>query len=388
MTGWRDGMVVLCAANGYDQPGTADWQLAAHLSRLVPVLYADPPASPLGHRKPAPGARLRLERPHLARLAGAAPPFPTRRGMTGITSVIIGRELRHAARQLGGNVTAVISAWPLFPVWRIFPGAVSAYWAQDDYAGGAQTLGLDAALVRARERRIAANADILITSSPGTEAQWQRRGYHPLLIPFGADTQACAAADAAPLPADVNLAAPVAGFIGRLNERTDITLLEAIAERGRSLLLVGPADPSWEPRRFRALCALPGVRHAGMRPLAAVPSYLRVIDTGIVPYRDSAFNRGSFPLKTLEYLAAGRPVVSTPLPSSRWLGTDLITIADGPGNFADATDKALDEPRTPELVQARQSFAARHSWSRRAAEMHAAVMDLAGRKRRQPAPRR
>ncbi len=119
------------------------------------------------------------------------------------------------------------------------------------------------------------------------------------------------------------------------------------------------------------------------RPAAsAIPGYLRLIDVGLVPYADTPFNRGSFPLKTLEYLAAGRAAVSTPMPSTRWLGTDLITMASGPDAFADAVDKALDEPRTPELVRARREFAARHSWPRRAAEMRAAIM--AARQRKLP----
>jgi len=56
------------------------------------------------------------------------------------------------------------------------------------------------------------------------------------------------------------------------------------------------------------------VRWVGPQPYGALPGYLRLMDVGVVPYRDSAFNRGSFPLKTLEYLAAGRGVVAT----DRW----------------------------------------------------------------------
>ena len=65
-----------------------------------------------------------------------------------------------------------------------------------------------------------------------------------------------------------------------------------------------------------------------------------------MPYRDTPFNRGSFPLKTLEYLAAGRAVVATDLPAIRWLNTDLISVATTPAAFADHVARLASEPRT------------------------------------------
>jgi teichuronic acid biosynthesis glycosyltransferase TuaH len=132
-------------------------------------------------------------------------------------------------------------------------------------------------------------------------------------------------------------------------------------------------DPAFEPARFAALRQRRNVRWVGAKPFGALPGYLRAIDVGLVPYRDSPFNRGSFPLKALEYLAAGRAVVSTDLPAIRWLDTDLISIAAGPAAFAEHADRMLAQPRTPALLARRQAFAARHSWARRAADVYAAV---------------
>ena len=202
---------------------------------------------------------------------------------------------------------------------------------------------------------------------------WRSRGLNPLLVPFGADVDAYLKIEDAEHPADVDLPGPVAGFVGRINDRTDLSLLEAIARRGRSLLLVGPKDPAFEPQRFEALRRRPNVRWVGPKPFESLPGYLRLIDVGLVPYRDSAFNRGSFPLKTLEYLAAGRAVVATDLPAIRWLATGLICIADGAACFADQVDRLLAQPRTPDMLADRQAFAARHSWAGRAAEIHRAI---------------
>ena len=113
------------------------------------------------------------------------------------------------------------------------------------------------------------------------------------------------------------------GLVGQLTERIDVRLLEAVADAGFSLLLVGPYDPRWEPERFAALIARPNVRYTGRVPASEVPSYLAAMDVGLTPYADTPFNQASFPLKTLEYFGAGLPVVSTDLPGSRWLRDDL-----------------------------------------------------------------
>jgi teichuronic acid biosynthesis glycosyltransferase TuaH len=154
--------------------------------------------------------------------------------------------------------------------------------------------------------------------------------------------------------------------------------------------MVGPHDPRWEPRRFAALAARPNVSHAGRVPPEAVPSYLAATDIGITPYTGSPFNRASFPLKTLEYLSAGLPVVSADLPGARWLLDDLtradaapgqiLTLASTPAGVVAAVRAMAVAPRDPaqadapapaaaqdELRRADRCrvFAARHSWARR-----------------------
>ena len=369
-----DGLIVLCAVAAYDGIRMSDWHLAQHLSKLAPVLYVDPPSfrHPAAWGPRRAGRRLRQEGPGLARLIPMVPPFPARPAVAGTTAALIRRDLHWATAQLGGQVSAVLSGWPQFPV----PGAcgerVRGYWAKDDFVAGAALFGLNAAMLARRERQVAAAAHLLIAASPAVAAMWRSRGRNPLLIPFGTDAAAYLGTDRAPLPPGVSLPPPVAGFIGRLNARTDLALLEAIAARGRSLLLVGPKDPGCDQRRFAALQDRPNVHWAGQQPAAALPGYLRLIDVGLVPYTLSRFNRGSFPLKALEYLAAGRPVAATDLPALRALGTSLIHITR-PASFADQVDHLLTQPRTPQLTAHCQAFAAQHTWAQRATDIHHAL---------------
>ena len=179
--------------------------------------------------------------------------------------------------------------------------------------------------------------------------------------------------ESAELPRDIDLPDPVVGFIGHVNSRIDIRFLEVIADREHSLLLVGPKDPTFEPTRFEALAQRPNVCWVGYKEFNELSGYLRRMAVGIVPYGDSAFNRGSFPLKTLEYLAAGVPVVSTDLPASRWLATDLIGIASEPGPFADLVEVALRQADDKALVSRRREFSVGHSYSARATEFMNAI---------------
>jgi len=368
-----DGLVVLCAGNNWDDGKLADQHLAQHLSGHLPLLYVDPPIShltPLNHPDLADSVRrprLRLLTPRLARFTPIMPP----RGETLIPSVahaLVRRSLTRAVARLGGRVNAVVAAAPAWPVFGTCGERLRVFWAQDDYAGGAELMGLDPQRVLRGELAAAASADLIVASSAHVRDAWVARGYAPTLIPFGCDAGRFAQAGHLPQPDDIRLDVPVAGFVGHINERIDIRLLEATVDCGMSLLLVGPLDPKFEPSRMAALLARPNVCWVGEKPFEDLPPYLGALDVGLVPYTRSQFNMGSFPLKTLEYLSAGLRVVSTDLPATRWLATDLVAIESSPAGFVEAARRAVGMPRATGEILRRQRFAAAHDWSCRAAD--------------------
>ncbi len=216
---------------------------------------------------------------------------------------------------------------------------------------------------------------MVIAISSVLEERWRDLGARQVvLVPNGVQVAPYANLDAiAPAPAAAALPGPVVGVLGNLTQRIDIGLLEALADEGLSLLLVGPVEPRWEPARFAALTARENVVWTGRQPFEAVPSYLRAVDVGVTPYLDTEFNRACFPLKTLEYLAAGRPAVSTDLPAVHWLATDLVRVASDPKELVAAVREAAAEAHDPRLAAARRAFAARHSWDNRATDVAKAV---------------
>ena len=95
----------------------------------------------------------------------------------------------------------------------------------------------------------------------------------------------------------------------------------------------------------------------GEIPAVEVPARLAGAAAGITPYADTEFNRSSFPLKTLDYLSAGLPVVSTDLPAARSLGTGHVAREATPADFTRALRKVLADTPDPRQIRERQRFA-------------------------------
>jgi teichuronic acid biosynthesis glycosyltransferase TuaH len=374
---WRS-LVVVVAGSRWDGPNFAAHHVARAFTRYAPVMYLEPALSPVvrarqfGWRN-AVTERLRVVDDRLAVVTPLAPVFPTRRAMAPVTRALARRGARRAVRALGGDVHATLLFAPGLRLFDVCGERVKVYYAKDDFSAAAELVGGTGARSGAVEEWAASHADLVVAHSPVLTERWQR--YAPLFVPNGVEPEFFAAVDTAPLPNDVALPRPIVGFVGMLSNRIDLALLEAIAARGRSLLLVGPRQHTFEIERIAQLLERPNVAWAGPRRYDELPSYLRAVDVGIVPYTDSAFNRASFPLKTLEYLAAGRPVVATPLPAIEWLATDLVRTAFDPSDFANAVDAAIAEGLAPDRIAARREFAAGHSWDERVRPL-AAALDL------------
>ncbi|MGN8244861.1 glycosyltransferase [Cellulomonas soli] len=367
----RGPLVVLASGVSWDDAWMSEKHLAVALSAYVPVLFVDPPVSYLTPlRKPhlrAGGLRPRVAqaRPGLTRVTPLAPPGVSRPGLRVAAAAATRHAIRDAVRRTGGDVHALVAA-SLDDVLGACPDALRVLWGTDDWVAGADLMGLSADYLRRREDAQLAAADLVVTVTGHLADLWRDRCAQVAVVPNGCDPAHFAHVDEATPAADVHLPGPVAGFVGHLSDRIDVSVLEAVADTGVSLLLVGPVQPGFATDRLARLLARENVQATGRRPFEDLPGYLRVIDVGLTPYADTAFNRSSFPLKTLEYLAAGRAVVTTGLPAARELPADLVTLADGPAQMAAATVAALAAQADPALADRRRAYAHGQSWDARA----------------------
>ena len=175
---------------------------------------------------------------------------------------------------------------------------------------------------------------------------------------------------AAPREVPAELAAlprPRIGYLGLLSHFLDFELLEALrrARRGGTLVLLGPGDPA-TAAQVRALAAREGVAVLGPQPYADVPAWLQGLDVGVIPFQAGLPHvQGINPNKVYQYLAAGLPVVTTPVLDLA-PAPPLLQFATEPAGWEEALARALDAPRDPAAARA---LARPHDWDALAARM-------------------
>ncbi len=118
-------------------------------------------------------------------------------------------------------------------------------------------------------------------------------------------------------------------------------------------------------------------------PYAELPGYLGALDVARVPFRDTPLVRSTHPVKVYEYLAAGLPVVSTPMEEIRHLAEVDMAPADEP--FLQALQLRLSQPRQAAAVERRQRSVAGESWEHRFALMTGALRHALSASRPAPA---
>jgi teichuronic acid biosynthesis glycosyltransferase TuaH len=368
-----DGLVVVASGMSWDDTWLSEKHLALALSRHVPVLFVDPAVSHLSRlKKPAlresmKGPRLRKIQHNLARVTPVTVPGVGRPVLRDMAAWATRRAIARAVRQLDGTVTALVVA-SLDDVLGACDADVTVMYGTDDWIAGGELMGISSAWLRRREQRQLARADVVVAVSEPLALRWSTEARRVVVIPNGCDTGHFADVDGASPAPEITLPDPIAGFIGHLSERIDLDVLERLAGSGASLLLIGPRQLTFDLNRMTALLAHDNVQWVGPQPFDRLPSFMKRISVGLTPYTDSDFNRGSDPLKTLEYLAAGRPVVVSDLPSARRIPSDLVEVASHPDAFADLTLAALAREPDPALSAKRREYARSHSWEARAAD--------------------
>lgn len=167
-------------------------------------------------------------------------------------------------------------------------------------------------------------------------------------------------------PADspwAHLPQPRLGYFGAIDERIDWDLVHHVASTTEgSLILAGPI------LRHPTRDLPPNVHLPGAVEYSALPDLLAALDVCLIPFKNSALVQHISPTKTPEYLAAGKPVVSTPIPDVITDYGDLITIAADAEQFAQACRHYVQNPPDPQTLADEATRRAR-TWDQIAQEM-------------------
>lgn len=231
------------------------------------------------------------------------------------------------------------------------------YLVMDDYQ---EMPGVDRNYLRDLERILLARADLIFATSTKLLERKSGSKVQAVFLPHGVDFEHFRPAADCVVPEEMkNLQRPLIGMYGTLAPWVDSDLLVQVARAfpQASVVLIGARTDFRLPRGVLNLHWL------GARPYAELPRYAAHFDVGLIPFRRNELTAYVNPLKFLEYLALGLPIVSTPLPDlSRF--AEHVYIAHGSEDFVHKVKLALDD-KAPARRQERIELAARESWETR-----------------------
>ena len=377
----KSGLTIVYFANDWAAENrTSSHHIAERLSRWQPLLYVSSP----GMRAPKASGRdfrkigrllAALWRPPVRVREGlwccTIPQLPFRRipGVVALNGWFARQAVRRALAQLQARELLL---WftvphPQFLVGRLGERMV-VYYCIDDYAAHP---GVDSVLLRASDLALTRKADRVFVAPPALLAAKRLVNESTLFSPHGVDAELFGRALLAEtqIPAEARaLQPPVIGFFGSLAAWIDVPLLAQLA-RARpqyTLLLIGHVSTD-----VSELQGLANVRLVGAQPYETLPNWAKSFNVAIIPYRQNQQVQNANPLKLREYLATGKPVVSTFNPEVARFGT-LVRLATDVESFIQAVDAAVAE-RDPAAQQARLAAVKNATWDARVQEVIAVV---------------
>ena len=226
----------------------------------------------------------------------------------------------------------------MYPVARRLDAAAVVYDCMDELSAfrfAPPELG-------ACEELLMGGADVVFTG--GHSIYEAKRRQHPNIHPFPSSVDVehfGAARNTPPRPDQEALSKPVLGYYGVVDERIDLDLIAklAAARPDWSIVIIGPVvkiDPETLPRAKN-------IHYLGRKEYTELPAYLAGWDVALMPFAMNDATRFISPTKTPEYLAAGRPVVTTPIKDviRHYGGVEGVFVADDAVSFVDACERAL-----------------------------------------------
>jgi UDP-galactopyranose mutase len=217
--------------------------------------------------------------------------------------------------------------------------------------------------LKAREAELMTRADLMLTG--GQSLYEAKRDQHRNIHPFPSSVDVAHFSRARRITAEPHDQAPIAhprlGFFGVIDERMDLTLLDGVAAARPDwqIVLLGPVvkiDPAVLPRHAN-------IHYLGSKKYDELPSYVAGWDVALLPFARNDATRFISPTKTPEYMAAGKPVVSTSIRDVvRPYGQQgLVRIADTVDAFVAACAAAMAEDASERVTQA-DAFLRQTSW--------------------------
>ena len=240
----------------------------------------------------------------------------------------------------------------------------SIYYCVDEFP---QWLGMMKETIRKMEKDLISKVDSVLAASDKLYQSKRTNQCPTYLFSHGVDFEHFmkAGLEGTRVPADItSIKRPIIGLYGSFDERTDFNIIKHISmtHSDWSIVLIGRALT-----KLKEFGRLRNVFFLGPRPYQLLPNYLKSFDVCIIPYivsDGSIFN--SSPVKLREYLAAGKPIVSTPVPEVEKFN-EIVKITNDKDEFVKLIELSLEE-NNKEKIKIRQEVVKNESWDVKAEE--------------------
>jgi glycosyltransferase involved in cell wall biosynthesis len=281
-------------------------------------------------------------------------------------------------RQIQRFKKGPVIAWYYFPEFGYLVGNLeSQFMVWDIMDKYSEFWALDRQDIMRQEEIYLKNADIVFTG--GWKLYEENKQFHPNItcFPCGVDVPHFnnAMIHNGALPEDIlSISRPVLGFWASLDTRIDFPLLGFMARQRPdwSIVIIGPR---WqEVSEMDEILALPNVHWLGAKKYETLPSYARAFDVCLIPFTISTLTSYMNPTKVLEYLATGKPVVSTALPDVVSGYSDHVYIGRSHDEMISMVESALSE-EGDERKKKRLALAGNKTWEATVNEMLRKIVD-------------
>jgi glycosyltransferase involved in cell wall biosynthesis len=234
-----------------------------------------------------------------------------------------------------------------------------------------------------REKQLFETADLVFTG--GQSLFEAKRSQHDRVFAFPSSIEVehfNKARNVTEEPADIkDIAHPRLGYVGVIDERLDINLIGEVAalRPDWQFVMIGPVVKISEEDLPRAA----NIHYLGGKQYAELPNYLASWDVALMPFALNESTKYISPTKTPEYLAAGLPVVSTPIKDVvRPYGEmGLVKIADTPAGFVQSCEEAMQDDSEEHLRKA-DEFLSQNSWDKTQKQMSDLVNEVIDSRRK------
>jgi glycosyltransferase involved in cell wall biosynthesis len=276
-----------------------------------------------------------------------------------LNDLLLSFQVRYVARKLGIYNPVVLVACPVACDVAIRMKKRRLIYQRADRFEEAD--GVDVNTIVKCDRRLKAVSDLTIYVNRKLFEEESIRCKNPFFLDHGVDFEMFASAERSPIvPHDIaNIPKPIVGYFGAISRHSvDITLMEKVADLLPKLSFVY-VGTTYED--YPDLIAKKNVWLLGQKPYEQIPHYGKNFDVAILPWVKNSWTEAANPIKVKEYLALGKPFVSTPVFTQIQEYLDVVYIADTPKEFAQCIRRALSE-NCIERIAARRRRVEKDTW--------------------------